>query len=746
MKTKLISAILTALLTMSTFGLAVDLGDYPGFLFEDNNLDAFVVVGSAADPADVVGAVDVAVRLAGESYEEIDSGSSVTVSGGESEDIPLGRSMTTPGYLDRVMDDDDLAGLLDSTINFQNDNYNYHEIVVFGQNRPVPMTSLTSSDDDYSSDVYVEVGSGDIAYYWVFDESIQVNASTTSQPLMMDFLGNTIKVTSVTDADTFTAYVGDTYSMNVGDSVTVEGKTVTLENVGSTGSVRLSIDGTLYTISGTETHDGIEITIDDTFYAEALAERGATLIMGTQSSATYNSGDKYKKEDNICNNDPEDTDCWEWHIGGLTTNAATTVGTSGPSAGPYIGIKNSFVINDLSDSPITVGGCYQLPNDYAEVCLDSLTVPEDGYMTLTVEYDGDADLSQALTGNTDQDTIHITSTAEEGLQLVSAGFASGLDTDARTREVWLEVNTTNEDWVNVYYRDSSQQKQYAGVVNSTTNNVNFARVYHGDTKADDVALDLSGDASAAANSLNLTFDIQGKTTTDLPDNYDDLNVQLKHTTGGSGVFGGIGSTASTEEADELQWAGGTGTISWQNIGTKDEDHRTMYGIIVENPKSHGASDEVVLRIPNEEVFAKMVVKGPTTTVSSSSGDTIKKVVPVTNAVAKLDTEVSLPVGKHLVLVGGPAVNRLTAQAMGLDYPTYGSSGLLPFAEGEGYIGLYDSGLESGQYAVVVAGWEAADTRDATSVLQQFGSFSDQLDDNVAVKVTSVSASGITPVS
>jgi hypothetical protein len=57
----------------------------------------------------------------------------------------------------------------------------------------------------------------------------------------------------------------------------------------------MTIDGTLYTVSGTETHDGVEITVDDYFYADALAERGATLIMGKQSSETYSSGDHTRK-------------------------------------------------------------------------------------------------------------------------------------------------------------------------------------------------------------------------------------------------------------------------------------------------------------------------------------------------------------------------------------------------------------------------------------------------------------------
>ncbi|MBD3155242.1 MAG: S-layer protein [Candidatus Aenigmarchaeota archaeon] len=739
---KLLSAILTALLAMSPVVMALDLGDYPSFLFEDNNLDAYVVVGSAAAPADVVGAVDLAARLAGESYEEVGTGGdSVTVTGGESEDIPINKGMSATNYMDQVMDDEDLAGLLDSEVTFQSDSYNYREVLVFSSSQPSVHSSLTSSDDDYGEGVYLETSSGSIAYYWVFDEAINVSTATSSQPLRMEFLGKAIKITSVSSATTFTAYVGDTYSMNVGDSVEVEGKTVTLENVGSTGSVRLNIDGTLYTVSGTETHEGIEITIDDYFYADALAERGATIIMGKQASESYTDGDKYLKDDNICNNNPEDTDCWEWVVAGLTGNSATTVGSSGPSAGPYIGVKGVFTVNDDTDNPITAGGCYKFPNDYAEVCFDSLSVSEDAYMTLTLEYADSVDLSNAVGGKTAQNTMYLHTSEEEGLKLKSA--LSGLSADTRTTQVWLEVNTTDADWVNVYYRNSEGAKAYAGYVNTTASGgVNFAEIEYGDTKGTNMALDLAGDASGGADALNLTFDILGKTTTDLADNYDDLRVQLSHAS--SGAFDGLGATPSSEEANELQWCNGAGSgCVWKNIGTKDENHRSIYGIVIEDPKSHGASDEVVLRVPQEQVFAKIVVKGPSTTVTSSTSGTVKKVVPVTNAVAKLDTEVSLPVGKNLVLVGGPAVNRLTAQAMGLDYPTYGGSGLLPFSEGEGYIALYDSGLESGKYAVVVAGWAAGDTRNAASVLQQFGSFNSQLDGNVAVKVTSVSASGIT---
>jgi len=735
MKTKLLSAILTALLTAAPFVAAVDLGDYPSFLLKDHNLDAYVVVGSAAAPGDVVGAVDLAARLAGESYEEVSTGgSAVTVTGGKSENIPIGYPIAQSGYLDTTFTDDDLAGLQDDSVTFQSDAYNFHDEIVLSATSPTVTASLNASEDDYKTGVYMEIASGALSYYYIFDEAINVSKATSAQPLTMKFLGKTMKITG-TDTTTpntkFSAYVGDTYSMNIGDSVTVEGKTVVLENVGSTGSIRLTIDGTLYTVSGTETHDSIEITVDDYFYADALAERGATLIMGKQSSETYTDGDAYKKVDGICNDEPTDTDCWEWVVNGLSANAAGDTGDNADNTYPTLGIESIFVINDDTDNPVSVGGCYKFPNDFAQVCYDELTVSDDSYESLSFKFQDGVTLGSA----TDQKTVYVTSSVEDGLQVESASLAE-LTADTRTTRMWFVWNQSDSG-VSVWYRDSTGAKVFAGTITNASAENNTARVYYGDTKADNVEIDVRPVVAGVTGYVNVTLDVSGKSSSDLGDGQDDIKMYWEVA---SAAFSNLGTSASTEEADELQVKAGTG--SWINVGSKDEDHRSNYGIVIMNPKSHGASDEVVVKIPNEQVFASVSVKGPGST-TTTGGSKVKKVVPVTNAVAKLDTEVSLPVGKHLVLVGGPGVNRLTAQALGLTYPTYGSSGLLPFAEGEGYVALKSGTLETGKYVVVVAGWEAEDTRDACSVLQQFGSFAEQLKGNMAVKVTGVSASGIT---
>jgi hypothetical protein len=752
MKEKVIAAFMTTITLLSTFGsalAAVTLGDYPTFLFTNHNLNAYVVVGAAAQPADVVGAVDLAARLAGESYQEVSSsGGGVTVTGGKSDDIPIGKAITESGYLDQTFTIDQLAGLQKGEITFAGDSYNVEDEIYLIGTSPTVCASLNCSDDDYKTGVYMEVATGALRYYYIFDEAMNVSTATSSDPVQINFLGKTLKITSTSSATKFTAYVGTVYSMNVGDSVTVEGKTVTLKNVGSNGAVMLDIAGTAYTISGTQTKAGIEITIDDYFYSDTLSERAATLVMGKESISSYQNGDVYLKQDNICNDDPNDTDCWVWMVSGLTSNTATS-GTP-PSSGPILGIESAWVINNYDDNPITVGGCYKYPNDYAEVCMNSLTVPDDNYETVTVKIQDGINFAACNAGLTNQQGLLIESNVADGLQLESDAWTGGyITTDTRTEKIWLTLNTTNSthNVLNAMYISSDGSKACAGIMLATNTNTNFGRVYYAETKDDNVNLYLKG-AMTAADDTNITLDIAGKTATDLPSQYDDIVIQIGHAV--NATFSRIGTTASTEEAGELKWCGTKGACAlpgtgWTNIGTKEDDERSMYGIIIQDPKANGASDQEIFKIPSDQVFATVIVKGPSTTVSSTTGSTVKNVVPVTTAVAKLDTEITDPatVGKDLVLVGGPAVNTLTAQAMGLTYPTYGSSGLLPITQGQGYIKVFDGVFVAGQQVVVVFGWDATDTRNACSVLQEYSSFATQFDTNVAVKVTSVSASGIT---
>jgi len=89
-------------------------------------------------------------------------------------------------------------------------------------------------------------------------------------------------------------YVADG-SLLVGEDIVFGNKVITLDNVGSSGDVRVSVDGTLCKISGVEECAGLEITVDDFYYADLLADRWAKLrfnftCMDTDGKNYYEKG------------------------------------------------------------------------------------------------------------------------------------------------------------------------------------------------------------------------------------------------------------------------------------------------------------------------------------------------------------------------------------------------------------------------------------------------------------------------
>ena len=100
----------------------------------------------------------------------------------------------------------------------------------------------------------------------------------------------------------------------------------------------------------------------------------------------------------------------------------------------------------------------------------------------------------------------------------------------------------------------------------------------------------------------------------------------------------------------------------------------------------------------------------------------------------LDTQVTTPASYNLILVGGPAVNRLSAQFLGVTYPAYGeASGL---KTGEAVLSLKDNG---DKVALIVAGWEGTDTQRAAAVLKNYEAYKGKLT-GAEVKVSGTTAS------
>ena len=173
---------------------------------------------------------------------------------------------------------------------------------------------------------------------------------------------------------------------------------------------------------------------------------------------------------------------------------------------------------------------------------------------------------------------------------------------------------------------------------------------------------------------------------------------------------------------------------------QDEDIRqglTTYGVFFEQSNSDNSddADELTIEYP---LFQRGVVVYITAGKVSSSAvggeGSLVTLSQINYGSAKLASEVAGQEFKqNMILVGGPCINAAAAKLMGSSEPLCGErSGIKP---GEAIIKLFEN---DGYVSLLVAGYEAADTRRATKVLSQYNMYANDLvGDEVVIKGTSM---------
>ena len=185
----------------------------------------------------------------------------------------------------------------------------------------------------------------------------------------------------------------------------------------------------------------------------------------------------------------------------------------------------------------------------------------------------------------------------------------------------------------------------------------------------------------------------------------------------------LGAATSTADTNDVK---GLVESSWSpGIGAQISDVLTDGGVWVYDVKNNAVSDDVVVGIPPETVYG-LVQFGAITGATTTTDGTIKTVVAVTTAVAKLDSEITSTdkANKNFVLVGGPCANTLVqdlVDAEKLD-ATYTCAAGTPgdaWVANTAYVLVTDDAFATGKTVVTVAGTSAADTRLASTVVQQY---------------------------
>jgi len=673
--------------------VAADLGDYPSPFVNNGELNGLVVVGSASSAGDIVGAGDLISTL---TQATVSASSSTTVTeGGEDKEIGLDASLSSFGTLT----DNEVAGLIDDEIEWNDTDIDVHEELVLGSAMTMLASGESNGEEEMGSDMYLGTTGTGFTYKYVFEDAINSGATDlisnldSDEPLTIEILGTSVEITDMA-ASAFTYKLADEYSLFTGDSVTVDGKEVSLVNVasGSSANVVITVDGEQETVGSTsETVNGLKVQVSDTFYSDDLEDRFAVLRIGADLSKTATDGQAVE----LYGGDDTDSDNeYQW-----------TISLAG--ANSYIGVEYDAISDELDDTwaPVGVGGAISMPNGYAAVTFDSMTTSN--YVDVEINAGGSESVN-----DTTVDVWEFTASEEDGFYInseevdtvfLSSNLAHNGNSDENTTVTW-HYQDDDGDWHNV----------------TASNNTEALQVQY---KSGSYLEIVPGIGVTAG--INVTVHASNISGID-----DDLEVYLGYDADGDTLIG----NAEDEVAGEVQ-------LGETDYSTREYDIIRDGGIILRDPDGNlQGKGSVEFSIPEEEVKANIIVSGPETTTTTQQFSSVTVNSVAGQSVIKLDTEVTDPASRNLILVGGPAVNRLTAQAMGLNYPTTGADSGVP--EGAALIRMVENAFGGSNTALVVAGWDAEDTRAAASVLQNYRSYANQLDGKMEVKVSGTSVSAV----
>jgi len=178
-----------------------------------------------------------------------------------------------------------------------------------------------------------------------------------------------------------------------------------------------------------------------------------------------------------------------------------------------------------------------------------------------------------------------------------------------------------------------------------------------------------------------------------------LNVSITH----DGTRLQIGTPGSTSPGFAMK--------AW-DTDTYKETAYTDWGTYVVRDTS-GNQDTITIEYPGSEATADVYVLGGVVT-TSTGGESAESVTinKIEVGATKLASEVADVKAQNTIIVGGPCANPRAADALG--NPADCAAG---FEAGKGLIQLVE--FDNGKVALLVAGYSAADTRAATTVLANY---------------------------
>ncbi len=180
---------------------------------------------------------------------------------------------------------------------------------------------------------------------------------------------------------------------------------------------------------------------------------------------------------------------------------------------------------------------------------------------------------------------------------------------------------------------------------------------------------------------------------------------------------GAGTTAASDGVSDVETTWGV-DAAFDEIQVKSDTdlYRSadFWGTIITTDQSDTDSYVATISYPDEQVYAEIYLAEES---AGFTGGTTGGVTTLGSVTVK-DSEVSQVSGKNLVVLGGSCVNSVAASLLGSTTPLCGAgfSDKAKVASGEFLIKAFQSPYSSSKVALLVAGYNAADTTNAARYL------------------------------
>ncbi len=726
------------------------------------------VVGKDAKSSDVASALNIAVRMAAESKTTTGAAATTTTVAfdGVTHHLEPGQSFGLSASIENAERGLKAAGstlytalvpkgktggteadfLKSGTITISGTDYKWRETVNVTNSTDVRATWDTSSgvqSQDYYKELVLKIASASKSeprsgiFYTVKFEDKNITVANLKGKTV-HFLGKDYVVQDVKTDSTkiLLAESGATRVVLASDKFTVGTKTVEVTSVDITNN---KVTAKVTDAAGSSASDTIDAGSSSTVNGVNVAVISGSVGEAYTASGTKTGTAKIVASETAATKEIKDGSQYDGDWYGVLT-----LGSSPASVNEFgIYYQKARTASDALKS----GGKIEAPDKFFSVKYDGIEeYTKTGTINLQAETGQQIDTNWDGTG--DGYTIKLSEAGgTKVFSLTGSGTNSGTTGSAEVAEVWLQpvssvTSAAAEKW---FFTNSSGGKELTGgtapgaptivYTEKSFGGLNFNATTpptpNGATMLQDAGASNEGPgiitiqepATATNNAVTGQFTIEYQNSTA------GLSRRFNTTVGSTNQTTYLTGPATASD-DTLSY------VTWNTSLNLDADGSAVGGVWLARSGTSAATrtgfvspygsklvsaseSSVKIEVPKSQRGLKLRVGQEGGTKTTTTGGTVS-VVPVTADIAKLDSELTADEKKanDLIVVGGPCVNTIAADLLGATYPTCSEAAVAKgIPKDAALIQVFSDKYATGKVAVLVAGYEAANTDAAARALQ-----------------------------